>query len=480
MGVFVEVPASRSDNNKVKIFESARPSTVQNVRDRLFPLGVLAASLLVAPVNAHAAPEATWFENCLHTVQRAFTRGSDSADLVRFRSADSNRARKSSKPGYFSGEAQEALVREFAQDARPILVVTDAHYGQKSGVVTVMQVLKEQVEKLTGGKVTIKYIMPDQFKPAMNVPYQDLIVSYMSANEFKKILADTNPQAVHVMVEGTTGRQAQSVLNKLKIPYTTAYHTMFPEYARDFVKKYFPLGAEITRRIVNADLRNFHRTSSGILVPTDTMARALIEGGYNPDGIRYWSHGVDEELFHPSKKDASVFAGLEPPISMYIGRVAVEKNITDFLKMDIPGTKVIIGDGPELEALRKAYPKAVFMGRKNYKDLPVYYASADMFVFPSLTDTFGLVQLEAAASGTPVVAYSVQGPIDVITSPTVGRLVQYEPKNSNANVKRLETAWKEAIKLDRIGVRAFAEEHTWRQSTLEFMYFLRRLVRVNP
>lgn len=144
--------------------------------------------------------------------------------------------------------------------------------------------------------------------------------------------------------------------------------------------------------------------------------------------------------------------------------------------MNVPGTKVVIGGGPDEEKLKRLFPDAVFLGRKDYaKELPAYFASADKFVFPSLTDTFGLVQLEAAASGTPVVAYKVQGPIDVITSPDAGRLAQYAKSEGDENVRRLEQAWHETDALDRTKVRAFAEDHTWERSALEFLWFLSRL-----
>jgi glycosyltransferase involved in cell wall biosynthesis len=184
---------------------------------------------------------------------------------------------------------------------------------------------------------------------------------------------------------------------------------------------------------------------------------------------------VDPELFNPSKADPKIYEGLPRPISLFVGRVSVEKNIEDFLKMQIPGTKVVGGAGPELEMLKKKYPEVVFLGRKNYEDLPKYYASADLFVFPALSDTFGLVQLEANAAGLPVVAYKVQGPVDVITSPKAGVLADYKKGSNQENVRNLEEAWDQARKISRKDARSFAEDHTWEQSTLEFMWFLSRL-----
>jgi glycosyltransferase involved in cell wall biosynthesis len=439
-------------------------------------LSLLLALTLASPLsagNASAADLSSFFKDCLAWLKPG--RGID-FDGKRFTPTPQNALRSGTRfPHEFSQQERKALIDEFKRDGRPILVVTDAHYGQKSGVITVMNVLKEQVEKLTDGRTTIQYVMPDQFKPRISIKYQDLIFAYMGSRKFKAILSESNPQAIHVMVEGNLGNQARDVLVKEGIPFTTAYHTMFPEYVRDLVSKYARFLGEPMRKIVNANLRKFHGVSEGILVPTETMAKNLIEGGYDPERIRYWSHGVDAELFHPSKADPNLYADLPRPISLFAGRVAVEKNLEDFLKMDIPGSKVIIGSGPDLERYKALYPNAIFLGRKNYEDLPKYYASADVFVFPSLTDTFGLVQLEANASGIPVAAYEVQGPIDVVTSPQSGILAKYEDNRPTQNIARLTEAWNKAREISRKDARQFATEHTWEQSTLEFLYFLRRL-----
>jgi glycosyltransferase involved in cell wall biosynthesis len=446
---------------------------------RLLPIFFAGSVLLGAgglgyPSTAHADSISERLGRC----RQWFTEWTIRSPVPEIVAAAENASRSGTRfPKDFTDAERAALLKEFTDDGRPILVVTDAHYGQKSGVVTVMKVLKEQIEKLTHGKVSLHYVMPDQFRPQLAVDYQDLIFSYMSSKAFDGILKKVDPQAVHVMVEGALGTQARGLLRKRKIPFTTAYHTMFPEYVRDMVAKYAKPLAEPIRKLVNANLRKFHGISEGVMVPTESMAKNLIEGGYEPERLRYWSHGVDADLFHPSKADPTVYAGLPRPISVFIGRVAVEKNLEDFLKMDIPGTKVVVGSGPELETFKTKYPKAVFLGRKNYEELPKYYASSDVFVFPSLTDTFGLVQLEANATGVPVAAYRVQGPVDVITSPQAGVLADYDAKNSAANVRNLTRAWEEARKIKREDARRFAEDHTWEKSALEFLYFLRRTTR---
>lgn len=390
-------------------------------------------------------------------------------------------------PANFTEADKAELLKEYKDDGRPILIFTDAHYGQKSGVVTVMNVLEDQVGKLTDHKVKLVFITPDQFDPHVQIKYQDLMFSRMSRAQYAEIINKYNPQAVHVMVEGTLGKQARANLIKDGIPFTTAYHTAFPEYLRDMVAKYSKWLAEPARKFANADLRDFHSKSEGVMVPTKSMADGLIEGGYDKERLRAWSHGVEIDKFDPKFRDPGLYekeAGrpLEGPISIFVGRVAVEKNIEDFLKMDIPGTKVVIGGGPEEAPLREKYknnPKIVFLGRKNYADLPKYYASADAFVFPSTTDTFGLVQLEANASGVPVVAYKVQGPVDVITDRKAGVLANYDKTQPDKNVEGLTQAWKEVTAVPReqasADARDFAQAHTWEQSTLELLYFLKRM-----
>ncbi len=376
-----------------------------------------------------------------------------------------------------TAENRQSLVEEFAADGRPILVITDASWKQKSGVVTVMTVLQENVARLTGDRSKIVYLTPDDL-PSLSFKYQDLAVAWLNPGSFSKLLRDINPQAIHIMVEGPLGKQAARFLRAKGIPYSTAYHTEFPEYVRGEMEKrwwarYF---AGAIRDLVNRDLRSFHAKGEGVMVPTESMAAKLVdENGYPGDILRYWSHGVDTELFQPRFADPKVFAGLPRPISLYVGRIAVEKNLEDFLRMNIPGTKVLAGGGPSLEELKKKYPQAVFLGRKDYKkELPAIFASSDIFVFTSLTDTFGLVQLEALASGVPVLAYDVQGPVDVITSRNVGRLVPYLP---GGNLPALEAGWHEAIALGRRDCREFALQHTWERSTLEFMHFLTRIPR---
>ncbi|MEN0060090.1 MAG: glycosyltransferase family 1 protein [Bdellovibrio sp.] len=357
-------------------------------------------------------------------------------------------------------------LRNLAQ-GRPLLIFTDASYSQASGVVTMMKVLQE-IESRFGIKVRI--VVPEDFKRVLKTSYQNLVFAFPREQEVLNILEQENPFAVHIMVEGTLGRKVKSVLSKKGLPYTTAYHTDFPKYLASMVP--IPVFKDVLSRVAYRVLRQFHRSSQGIMVPTDTMMKGLEENGFADLETRKWSHGVDLVKFSPDLRDEHIYAGLQRPISLFVGRVAPEKNIETFLRMKNPGTKVVVGDGPQLESFRKKYPDVVFLGRRPHAEVPKYFASADVFVFPSLTDTFGLVLLEAAASGTPVLAFDWQGPRDAITSPLAGHLVEHHLKDSEADIKNLEKGFEKALSLDRQEVRNYAENHSWEISLLEFLYFL--------
>ncbi|HUN49002.1 MAG TPA: glycosyltransferase family 1 protein, partial [Stellaceae bacterium] len=223
-------------------------------------------------------------------------------------------------------------------------------------------------------------------------------------------LDKSKPDAIHIATEGPLGVAARSYCLSRDLAFTTAYHTRFPEYvaARLFV----PL------RWTYAWLRRFHAPSRSIMVAAPSIARELRARGF--DNIRPWTRGVDSDLFQPERREE--LPDLPRPIFLTVGRVAVEKNVKAFLDIDLPGSKVVVGDGPQLEELQRKHPEVRFLGRKEGTELARLYASADVFVFPSLTDTFGLVLLEALASGLPVAAFPVPGPMDVIGDAPVGRL----------------------------------------------------------
>lgn len=354
-------------------------------------------------------------------------------------------------------------------NGRPILIFTDASFSQASGVVTMMKVFQE-IEAKFG--IKLRLVMPEDFKRQLKINYQDMVLSFPTKGEVETILKEQNPFAVHIMVEGTVGKKVRKVLLKNKVPFTSAYHTDFPKYVSSTVN--IPLVKDVLRRMTYRMLKGFHKPSEGVMVPTQTMKEELVKNGFDDVELRNWSHGVDIVKFDPSYRSEDTYAGLKRPISLYVGRVAPEKNLEAFLAMKTPGTKVIIGDGPSRAELQQKYPDTVFLGRKPHEQLPEFFASSDVFVFTSLTDTFGLVLLEAAASGTPVLAFNVQGPKDAISSQTAGVLVKHDADFATS-VRSLEEGFNASVNLNREGVRKYAEEHSWETSLLEFLYFLKPL-----
>ncbi|MDP1642489.1 MAG: glycosyltransferase family 1 protein, partial [Phenylobacterium sp.] len=261
------------------------------------------------------------------------------------------------------------------------------------------------------------------------------------------------PEAIHIATEGPIGLAARRICVEWKLPFTTSYHTRFPEYVS--ARLPLPLSVGYTY------MRWFHRPSGRLMVATPTMRDELTRHGFR--NISSWSRGVDTEMFRPrAEGEPDIFAHLPKPIFLYVGRVAVEKNIEAFLGLDLPGTKVVVGDGPQKDELTERYRTAVFTGSKFGEELSAHFACADVFVFPSLTDTFGLVILEAMASGTPVAAYPAPGPIDIIPDSGAGALAA-------SATEGLKEACMEALALDRKAVRAFAETFSWTACAEDFV-----------
>lgn len=258
-------------------------------------------------------------------------------------------------------------------------------------------------------------------------------------------LAALRPQAIHIATEGPLGQLARRYCLRTRMPFTTSFHTLFPEYVH--ARWRVPVGWSY------AFLRRFHAAAACTMVATPSIEAHL--AGYGFTRLKRWSRGVDLTLFHPRPKN---FFAYQRPISLYVGRVAVEKNIGDFLDLALPGTKVVVGDGPERAALAKRYPEVAFLGVKTGEELAAHYAAADVFVFPSRTDTFGLVVLEALASGVPVAAYPVAGPRDVLDGSAAGALDD-----------DLGRAVRRALAIDPAVCRAHAERYSWRASAQQFL-----------
>jgi len=291
----------------------------------------------------------------------------------------------------------------------------------------------------------VHVISPLGFRTMPMPTYPEIPLALFPGAKIARTLAEIDPDAIHIATEGPLGVAARAWCLKNRRAFTTAYHTCFPEY----VKPRFgvPLG------LTYAWLRRFHGPSSAILVATAAIRALLEERGFRH--IVDWSRGVDLELFKPMDER---FNDLRRPVFLFVGRVAVEKNLPAFLGLDLPGTKLVVGDGPQRKELERRYPDAVFVGAKVGTELASYFARADVFVFPSRTDTFGLVLLEAMACGTPVAAFPVRGPIDVIKDPAAGVLDE-----------DLGAAALAALALDRDKVRRYAQRYSWEQSSRQFL-----------
>jgi len=323
-----------------------------------------------------------------------------------------------------------------------IVIVTDAWHPQINGVVKTLSTTAEHLQKW--GHATL-VIQPGLFKTFPCPTYPEIRLAWFPHKRIDALMNEFGPDAVHIATEGTLGVAARRWCVRNRFPFTTSYHTQFPEYIR--ARMPIPLAASY------AFLRNFHGAAARTMVATPTMQRQLEQRGFK--NIVRWSRGVDLELFKPQDKDFLPFA---KPIWIYVGRVAVEKSIEDFLMMPAPGTKIVVGDGPARAELQIKYPNTHFVGYKFGAELAAHVASADVFVFPSRTDTFGLVLLEAMACGVPVAAYPVTGPIDVVERGVSGILNE-----------DLGTAARSALWLDPKKCREHALRYSWSAATQQFL-----------
>ncbi len=287
-----------------------------------------------------------------------------------------------------------------------ILIVSDAWLPQVNGVVRTLDTLRRELERMGHAVVMIT---PNQFKSVACPTYPEIRLALGAWREVGRRIEANAPDAIHIATEGPLGWAARHWCLRRRKPFTSAYHTRFPEY----VQARFGIPPAWTYGL----LRRFHAPSRGVMVPTASIRRELAARGFA--NLRHWSRGVDTLTFRPRPKS---LLDLPRPILLYVGRIAVEKNLEAFLKADVAGSKVLVGDGPLLKTLARRYPRAHFLGAKKGEDLARHYADADVFVFPSRTDTFGLVLLEALASGVPVAAYPVAGPLDVIGGSGAGCL----------------------------------------------------------
>ena len=325
-----------------------------------------------------------------------------------------------------------------------ILIVTDAWEPQVNGVVRTIKSTRRELEKM-GHHVEL--LTPLEFRTLPCPTYPDIRLSILPGSRVRQRIRDYGPQAIHISTEGPLGMAARRYAIRHGLPYTTAYHTRFPEYVR--ARTGLPLS--LTYRF----LRWFHGPAKAVMVPTQVVKRDLEAWGFAPDRVVMWSRGVDLDIFKPGP---AMKHDLEKPIFLCVGRVAVEKNIDAFLRLDLPGTKWVAGDGPALARLKAEYPDVHFTGVLGQSALASLYNAADVFVFPSRTDTFGLVLLEALACGCPVAAYPVTGPVDVIGGSPAGALDD-----------DLRAAAMRALAIDRATARRHAELFSWEACTREFL-----------
>ena len=327
-----------------------------------------------------------------------------------------------------------------------ILVATDAWQPQVNGVVrTLGQVAKEA----RGFGVEMEFLNPGEFRTLPMPSYPEIRLALVGASAISRRLERVRPDAIHVATEGPIGHAMRRFCIKRGLPFTTSFHTRFPDYLAERL----PMPARWTENLTWAYLRRFHGAGAAVLAATPTLVSELETRGFK--NVKLWPRGVDAQLFHP--RDGAAL-DLPRPIFLTVGRVAVEKNLEAFLKLDLPGTKVVVGDGPARAALEKAYPDAVFLGARQGEALAQAYAAADVFVFPSRTDTFGLVLLEALASGVPVAAFPAPAPRDVLGAAPVGVLDE-----------DLRRACLGALNVSRQACRDFALTMTWERSARLFV-----------
>ncbi len=323
-----------------------------------------------------------------------------------------------------------------------IALITDAWRPQTNGVVTTLTCTLAGLQQL--GHRTLA-VTPEAFRTIPCPTYPEIRLALFAGRAVTRGLDDFAPEAVHIATEGPLGQAARAWCLRANQPFTTSYHTQFPEY----VRARFPIPEGWTY----AYLRSFHARAARVMVSTERMRRQLEAHGFG--NIALWTRGVDLQLFRPHVRN---LLDAPRPILLYAGRVAVEKNLEAFLELEVAGTKYVVGGGPALASLRARYPRVVFAGYRYGEELARYLSAADVFVFPSRTDTFGIVLLEAMACGTPVAAFPVAGPLDVVEQGVSGCLHE-----------DLGTAIAGALRLDREACRRWAHGFTWERATQQFV-----------
>lgn len=325
-----------------------------------------------------------------------------------------------------------------------ILIVSDAWEPQVNGVVRTLRSLCTELHSM--GKI-VDVVGPERFKTISMPSYPEIRLALFPQRKLAHIIETFKPDALHIATEGPLGIAARAYAKRKGLHFTTAFHTRFAEYLEARTK--FPA------RLTYMWLRRFHAAAAGTMVATASLREDLTQRGFK--NLRTWSRGVDLTAFHPTAREAWP---LPRPIFAYVGRVAIEKNLRAFLALDLPGSKLVVGDGPQRKTLQQDFPDVHFAGARQGAALAAAYAGADIFVFPSKTDTFGLVVLEALASGLPVAAYPVTGPQDILGE---------APQPVGVLHEDLKTACLAALKIERSHCRPYAEQFSWRACAERFL-----------
>jgi glycosyltransferase involved in cell wall biosynthesis len=333
-------------------------------------------------------------------------------------------------------------------EAMKVLVATDAWRPQVNGVVRTLGSLARAAAKLG---VEIVFLSPDGFWTFPVPTYPGLRLAVPRRKRIAERIAEARPDAIHIATEGPIGHAVRAYCIKHGRPFTTSYTTRFPEY--------ISARSPIPQQWIYNALRRFHAAAAVTMVATPSLMSELAERGFGNLGM--WTRGVDVDLFRP---DRAIDLDFPRPIFMTMGRVAVEKNLPAFLSLDLPGSKVVIGAGPQEAELKRRFPAAKFLGQLDNGVLAAHLAAADVFVFPSLTDTFGVVQLEALASGVPIAAFPVTGPKDVVGSNPIGVL------NEDLRAACMQALW-----ISRESCREFALRYSWENSARQFIGHARKV-----
>ncbi|MET0363491.1 MAG: glycosyltransferase family 1 protein [Sphingobium sp.] len=335
-----------------------------------------------------------------------------------------------------------------------IVVVTDAWAPQVNGVVRTLSAVRRELE---GRGHEMIVISPDRFTTLPCPTYPEIRLAMSAPRIVGRMIADLQPDAIHLATEGPLCLAARHWCMRRGLPFTTAFHTNFPDYMAS--------RTGLSAKLFWPYFRWFHGPANVVLASTPSVRKALADEGIHQ--TEHWGRGVDLSQFSPQGARHPRMTALGGPVLLYVGRVAVEKNVEAFLAMDHPGTRVVVGDGPAREMLEARFPDALFLGLLAGEELASAYRAADALVFPSVTDTFGLVMIEAMACGTPVAAYPVTGPVDIVTA-DVGCLVT-----------DLSSAVDGALSRDRDACAAYGGSFTWERSATEFLYSLHPLSRID-